>query len=124
MVKVDLLINKWIFILFSSMLFLAIGCKDEVEDEIETEMVCDTLSVSYNNDIKIIVDNNCMPCHGRGQDAVSIPFDSHEELSSYFNPGQMIEYLETGYMPATEEKLSACEITKIRKWFEEGASNN
>lgn len=94
------------------------------------EMFCDTLNISFSDDIIPIIDNSCISCHGN----VTAPaLGGNIFLHNYFgvktsvDNGSLIgsiKYL-PGYnsMPI-DYKLDECTIKKINAWINNDAPNN
>ncbi|MCF8261132.1 MAG: hypothetical protein K9J12_10185 [Melioribacteraceae bacterium] len=121
---------KFIFIMF---LLFVVSCGGKTEN------------VSFSNDIKPILDENCTICHNSEDDQKNLNFESYESLmnSRYLNRNQALIipgdsevsriYLVTHSnksairMPPESfgfDKLSESQIQKIKVWIDEGAKNN
>ena len=101
-------------------------------------------AVSYSQDVKPIIDNNCIECHqagGEGEVASGFDMASHEGLikGARFGPmiiegdaeGSNMVVLMEGRadpsisMPHGQQKsISKADIQTIRLWIEQGARNN
>ncbi len=104
------------------------SCSSDLEDDLlDSLSITDTnttYTYSYSSDIAPIITNNCQPCHGSGIGASAVSFDSYDAMSGYTTPSLMIDYLESGYMPAGGGSLHDSLITKIEIWYDEGVPNN
>ncbi len=100
--------------------------------------------ISFSQDIKPVLDKNCIQCHqagGQGQVASGLSMDSYASLMKGTNYGPMIIAGDTEgsnilvlmegradpsiSMPHGAQKpVSKEDIQKIRLWIEQGAKNN
>ena len=91
---------------------------------------CNTLSVSYSNDIAPIVSANCNGCHGPGGSMQSVPSTTYAGLKDMVDRGSLLPSIAqnggsySAMPPAPASKLSACAISKIETWVAAGAPNN
>jgi len=93
--------------------------------------VCDTLKMSYSQNVVPILKYNCYTCHSVGNSvgSVGILLDNYDSLKKYANQGG---YLvgnithEPGFvaMPYMKPKLDACSINQIVAWVNQGAPDN
>lgn len=77
---------------------------------------CDTSNtVTYQSDIKTIINNNCISCHGAGGQQPNL--DSYQNLANY-SSDQLLAVLVPGsakQMPPSSP-LSQADIDKIKQW--------
>lgn len=97
-------------------------------------------AVSYANDVKPILDNRCVSCHGgmwEGEQRTELSFDmttyaglmAGSEYGTVIEPGKpddslLIEMIEMGDMPEEGDPVPPEEIEVLRTWIAEGAKNN
>ena len=93
--------------------------------------VCDTAAViSYSAQIVPIMNTNCnQNCHNPSASSGSRDLTSYAGVSSGANNGALYGTVtwDPSYgndMPKDGNKLSICDITKIKKWADAGAPNN
>jgi len=90
-------------------------------------LVCDTTSISYSNQVREILDNNCMECHDAGGIS-SLKFENYDQVFIVAQSGQLLGSIkhEDPYepMPRNKPQLNPCLIRQIEIWIEEGANNN
>jgi uncharacterized membrane protein len=114
--------------------FLA-SCINETEEELlKNSLVnCDTIDVSYSQDIKPILQNNCYRCHAADIATAGVVLEGYDNVKAEaetIRDGKSLLVGVTAHlpgfsqMPKNSPKLSVCNITKIRKWVEEGSKNN
>lgn len=89
---------------------------------------CDTVAMTYNADVKPILQNNCYSCHGNGQANGGVTLDNHAGVQAVASSGKLIGVIShaAGFkpMPQGGTKLSDCNINKIRSWINRGALSN
>lgn len=89
---------------------------------------CDTINMSYVNNVQPILQSNCYSCHGNAANRGGISLDTHAEVSVLANNGKLLGVIthSPGYIPMPQgmPKLSDCNISKIRSWVRAGAPNN
>ena len=91
---------------------------------------CAPEAVSFQNDIKPILQANCTQsiCHGASSTSNNIKLDTHANLKSTTTGAKIIGAINhnDGFepMPKAAGKLAACDIESIEVWFSEGALDN
>jgi hypothetical protein len=82
---------------------------------------CDTSGViSYSLQIEPILSSACLGCHNPGSGDLS----NHSSVQVYALSDVLYTRVNTGNMPKDGQKLSDCNIAKIKKWVDAGALNN
>lgn len=93
-----------------------------------TAFVCDTTSFTYNRDVRIILDKECVSCHNITTSTSNIRLDSYEEVKKVGESGALVGVIDwlPGWrtMPQNRAQLPDCERAVIRKWVEDGMPNN
>lgn len=89
---------------------------------------CDTVNMTYTANVLPILQNNCYPCHGNGQNMGGVQLDNFATLETLAHNGTLYSVIThaSGYpaMPEGGAKLSDCDINKIQDWINHGAQNN
>lgn len=95
---------------------------------------CDTGSVNYNTDIINILDASCQSCHKGSSSSSGINLYDYATIKSLALDGKYIygsllssvsyQGGNPNLMPQGGNKLSECDINKIRAWVNLGAPNN
>jgi len=89
---------------------------------------CDTAQFKYGANISLIINNNCVGCHGGTAPSANINLSNYSGVSAQVANGRLIGAVThtAGYspMPKNAAKLSDCQITQIKKWIAGGAPNN
>lgn len=119
---------KYIFVVLAICLAFC-SCYYDSEEDLYTNVPCSVgTKISYVNQIKPIIEINCMPCHSQVSQNGNVDLEGHNQMKTYVNNGRLIGSIKhlAGYskMPVSTPKLSECNIQKIEKWIEEGALNN
>lgn len=115
--------------LIASIIFLIISCSKTSEDKLAPPAsTCDTVNMTYLNDVAPILQANCYSCHATGNTISGIPLDNYEAVKNMADNGFLIGTIThtAGYVPMPENlpKLSDCDINIIQDWVNRGASNN
>ncbi len=104
-----------------------ISCSKASEDVLMPQQ-CDTTDMKYSTDILPIITANCYGCHGNGTVTNGVDLDGYDNVKAKAISGQLIGVIThaDGYpaMPYDGNKLSDCEINKIRAWINKGAPDN
>lgn len=91
----------------------------------ENRQSCDSVTYTYNANVKNIITTNCSGCHFAGSPDGTLT--DHLHLQAKALDGSLIKSLrgQQGYavMPPTG-RLSECDIQGIEKWVQAGANNN
>jgi hypothetical protein len=91
---------------------------------------CDTLDVSYSNDIVPVLEVNCFSCHSSENAPLisGINLEDHSNLTNYAKNGKLIGVIkhEQGLipMPPSGNMIDDCSINKIEAWINQGSKNN
>ena len=107
------------------------SCKYNSEEELfgTNNGPCDTSNVTYSNTItSIIVANGCLNCHVGPSPAGNFTLTSYSDVKAKVDDGRLwgaINHL-PGFssMPQGGNKLTNCEINKIKTWIDAGSPNN
>ena len=115
--------------LITGAVVLTIGCSKQSEDKLSTPTSqCDTANMTYNADVKPILQANCYSCHGNGITNGGVSLDEYASVKAVADNGVLIGVIThaDGYppMPGNGGKLSDCDINKIKDWINRGATNN
>lgn len=93
--------------------------------------VCDTLNITFANQVATILTNNCNNCHGAATAnsiGAGINLSTYAAAKPYITNGSLLNsILQNGKaapMPKNATKLSSCNISVIQSWINKGALNN
>ena len=95
-----------------------------------TALSCDTVNVTYSNQIVSIVNAQCNYCHGAAANSIGggIYLNTYAALKPYVNNGSFLNSIlqngKASAMPKNGAKLDNCSILKIQSWINKGALNN
>lgn len=99
---------------------------DNEEDLYPGSVDCDTTVVTYTGTIAPIMDQYCNSCHKEGSN--SIITDNYTDLKIIADDKRLwgVVNHDSNFspMPKNADKLSSCDLKKIKKWLDEGAQNN
>jgi len=89
---------------------------------------CDTVTVTYSSSIVPILGANCTSCHGGTLPAGGIDLSIYSAVKVQVDNGKLWGAVShaPGYkpMPRNSDKLSDCNLAKIKLWILAGAPNN
>lgn len=104
------------------------GCYYDTEEELYPTLECNTLDMSYEQDVLPILQNRCYQCHDQANNQGNVTLEGYDNLILRVNSGRFLGAIkrESGFspMPKNEPALPACEIAKIEQWVNDGAPNN
>lgn len=94
------------------------------EEELFSETTCDTVDLSYANDIQVLFEANCYECHNSTYQSGGFNSQDIEEIAYEIDQGILLNAINQvdGYpqMPNGRPKLEDCLIKKIEVWNREG----
>ncbi len=85
--------------------------------------ICDTVAISFSQDIQPIINARCVSCHAPGGQQPSSPYTSYDAIKVY--DASIVERVNGigNSMPPTGA-ISDCEIHKLEAWVNAGSPNN
>lgn len=120
------------FIYFGLILFgifaIASSCSEDEPDDNGDGNTCVTTNLTYNINIKSIIDSNCaLPaCHSSAQASTTGSLDGYAAVSDYASQSVFLRAIKhennataMPYPPDTP-MLSDCNISKIEAWINDG----
>lgn len=126
----DTMKKIYFLLLIFAGLFMATGCYYDNEEYLygNNTQPCDTSNVTYSAVVAPIMTANCNGCHSTASPSGNISTDNHTGLSTIALNGKLWGAVShaSGYsaMPKGGNKLTNCELAKIRIWIQAGAPNN
>ena len=99
------------------------ACYYDNEQELYTFVqtsTCDTTTITYATVSAIMINNNCNGCHSASNPNSNVITDNYNDLKASAVAGKLLRSVDwTGSkkMPQGGNKLTDCEITKIRLWI-------
>lgn len=101
---------------------------DNVEELYPNPPDCDTINVSYADDVWPIISTNCTSCHSGGAPSGNVYLDNYDNIVKAAENGSLLGTIrhESGWspMPKGGTKLSDCNIAIIEKWVDDSTPNN
>ena len=125
------------YLLFLPLLLTFSSCRNDKANFPQPVSGCDSIHVSYHNDIQPILRMSCYSCHGTAVTATGgLDLENWNSLKSYLQNDYHADSIygskffhivnQQGlvpYMPPAG-KLSSCELAKIHRWISDGAPAN
>jgi hypothetical protein len=114
-----------IILLFASLLS---SCYYDNGDDLMTSTSdCDTINMTYTQDIEPIMNNSCVGCHSGSAPSASISLSNYNEVKAQATNGNLMGVINhaAGYspMPKNSPKMDDCTISKIQAWINNGSPN-
>lgn len=105
------------------------SCYYDSEEALFPVSECVTTAMSYQTNIKPILERNCYACHSAAVNTANITLEGHSELIKHTTGGgRLLGAIkhQSGFsrMPKNTAKLLACDIAKIEQWILDGSPNN
>ena len=104
------------------------NCTNASEDDLVDATPLPTI-ITYTNDVKPIIDNNCLDCHGNPtNNGASISLVTYDNVKSAIQNNNLISKINGegpgGQMPLGRPKLPQNSIDIIEKWETDGFQEN
>lgn len=120
--------KKLAIIFIISSLVLA-GCYYDKEDLLYPSGNCDTTNSSYSGVVQPALQAyGCFGCHSGAAPSGNVLLNSYAAVKTYVQNGKLFGAIThaAGYtpMPQGGNKMSPCNINKIKAWIDAGALNN
>lgn len=114
--------------LLSLLTVLLQACTHASENDLVDSEPLPTL-VTYNDDVKMIIDNNCISCHkNQAVNGASVPLVTYANVKSAIQNNNLISKINGngpgGLMPQGGPKLPQSLIDIIEKWETDGFLEN
>jgi hypothetical protein len=107
--------------------FLLSGCYYDKQEELYPYASnCDTAgTMTYTGNIKSIMAANCNACHPNGNSTgvVTVDYTGLKVIAANGQLWSSVNWTGTR-MPKNMDKLSECDLTKIKKWVDHGYPEN
>lgn len=99
--------------------------KDNKESMYPPVGSCDTSNTTWSKDIQPMVQASCARsgCHDASASA-GIDLSGYTGTKMIVDNGSFLRVVEAGSMPKGAAKWDDCSISKLRRWINNGASNN
>lgn len=101
------------------------GCYYDHADEIYPSAACNPTAATYALDVAEIMNrNSCNSCHNSSLASGNVRTDTYNDLRVVAENGKLWGALNhmTGYVPMPQgaNKISQCDLNKIKKWLDSG----
>lgn len=120
---------KHLILPFAAALLLLTHCTyDNSVDSYGNTAACDTAAVTFSQDIKALIGQNCEGCHNGMSANGGLILSGHQNTAAAALNGSLIDRMTRSagdplLMPPSGA-LSDCDISKLQSWIGEGAPNN
>ncbi|MEO7291790.1 MAG: hypothetical protein ABIW34_01720 [Ginsengibacter sp.] len=115
-----------VFIALISIVFIQ-GCYYDNKDLLDPA-TCDTTFVTYSASVNPVLTAYCVGCHAGANAPLGVSLDTYSGVKTQAFNGKLFGTINhsSGFipMPKNGNKLSDCNIAKIRVWIAAGAPNN
>lgn len=109
-------------------LLLLTSCYYDVEEELYAGEECNVDNVSYDGDIRLILDNHCMICHNASSNFGNVKLETYEQVSVQVESGKLLGVVrhDPGFspMPQGNPQIPECQIRQIEAWIDNGYPQN
>ncbi len=110
-------------------LLIAVGYTGCYYDKslLDQNAICDTAIVTYSGSVKPVLTAYCLGCHSGPNAPLRVRLDNYTDVRSQVLNGKLLGSIthSPGFIPMPPgNKLSDCNIAKIRKWIVTGSPNN
>jgi cytochrome c5 len=76
---------------------------------------------TYNNDVKIIIDNNCVACHANGASASFYPLENYAQVKASAESGKLYGRMTDAVNPMPASGILPGTVTQIiEDWINDG----
>lgn len=108
--------------------FVISSCYYDREDELYGS-TCDTSAVTYSSTITGIINRyGCLNCHATGVLSGGFSLEGYTNVKAKINDGRLFGAINhsAGFVPMPQgaNKMSSCDINKVKAWIDAGAPNN
>jgi hypothetical protein len=89
---------------------------------------CDTVNVTYSNQVTKVLNGNCMGCHRGPSPSGNVNLDGYTNLKTWVDNGKLSLSVnqQNGAtpMPYLSPRMNDCNVRTIQIWIDNGALNN
>ncbi len=107
---------------------LVVSCTNDSESDlllVEEEVIDPEIPLTYNDDIQVIINNNCLACHSDPPAGAPFPLATYDQVLVRAENGQLLGAIsrdagDPRIMPPSG-RLPQSVINTIQQWIEQGA---
>ncbi|HBH05689.1 MAG TPA: hypothetical protein DDX92_03705 [Flavobacteriales bacterium] len=97
------------------------SCYYDIEEELYPEPSCNLENLSYDGEIKVLIDMSCATSGCHVENTGRVPMTNYDEVKALVDDGRLrTRAIERQDMPPTGP-LPACEMTQLDMWISAGA---
>jgi uncharacterized membrane protein len=121
-------IKVLLFAVLAVFSFILISCeKDEVVKVQPPSGNCDTINITFAQDIEPVIKERCEGCHSNSTQLAGVNLEGYENIKSHALDGSLVSSIEGtmfGYFYKSGDTTSACKFLQLKAWINKGAPNN
>lgn len=112
--------------LLSAMAFLSIACEQDSPTDITVAPTNNntnntTTKTTYNGNVKVIIDNNCIVCHGATGAAAGMSLTTYDQVKTAVQTRGLLDRINNSSNPMPPSgKMAQSNLDVITKWNTEG----
>jgi uncharacterized membrane protein len=103
---------------------LLFACKNAKQDVTPICKAENSIIISYQNDVKAIIDKNCNFCHSKKNHSGGVKLEDLNDVKFWSSNGELYDQIiPSGGNPPRMPKgipLTDCEVLTIKKWIDGG----
>jgi hypothetical protein len=118
------------YLVFIALIFIVFiqGCYYDNKDLLDPNSGCDTTFITYSASVNPVLTAYCIGCHSGANAPLGVALDTYPGVKTQATNGKLFGTVNhsSGFLPMPQNgnKLSDCNIAKIRLWVAAGAPNN
>ena len=94
--------------------------KIHVDPIIQQAYICDSIAVTFSEDIFPVLNSHCIYCHQSSNPTSGVPLGTYNQIAKNAKNGLLVGVItkSSGFqpMPPNDDTLTRCEISKIKQW--------
>lgn len=114
--------------LFAVSTAFLISCeKDEIVKVQPPSSNCDTINITFAQDIEPVIIERCQGCHSNSSQAAGVNLEGYENIKASALSGGLISSIEGTmftYFYVAGDTTAACKFLQLKAWINKGAPND
>ncbi len=124
MLNSQFLFKKKYFLFFLAIALLISSCSNDHEDDLinsDTNPNDPVELVTYKNNVKVIIDNNCISCHALGGTQGTYPLETYNQVKNSALSGKLYSRMTDAANPMPPTGILPGTVTQIiENWINDG----